>query len=162
MSDDRPILESALGHAITGKDSHVEQQNVFEGLDWKVAATRPTGVPHSLFQLLGHMIYWQDWVVKWLHGKKPAVPKHASGSWPDHPGPESAGEWEEMVRHFQNGLAELERQSREDDLFKKRGKTSRLQMIQTIASHSSYHAGQAVLLRQMLGAWPPPSGGVTW
>jgi len=35
-------------------------------------------------------------------------------------------------------------------------------MLQAIASHTSYHAGQVVLVRQMLGTWPPPSGGVTW
>jgi hypothetical protein len=27
-------------------------------------------------------------------------------------------------------------------------------MLQTAASHNSYHAGQIVILRQMLGAWP--------
>jgi uncharacterized damage-inducible protein DinB len=35
-------------------------------------------------------------------------------------------------------------------------------MAQTMGAHNSYHAGQAVLLRQLLGQWPPPSGGLTW
>jgi hypothetical protein len=35
-------------------------------------------------------------------------------------------------------------------------------MLQAIASHNSYHAGQVVALRQILAAWPPPSGGLTW
>jgi uncharacterized damage-inducible protein DinB len=35
-------------------------------------------------------------------------------------------------------------------------------MILTIASHNSYHAGQVVFLRRMLGTWPPPSGGFSW
>jgi uncharacterized damage-inducible protein DinB len=37
-----------------------------------------------------------------------------------------------------------------------------LEMLHLIGSHTSYHVGQVALLRQMLGAWPPPSGGVTW
>jgi uncharacterized damage-inducible protein DinB len=41
-------------------------------------------------------------------------------------------------------------------------KTSRLRMFHTIASHTSYHIGQVVMLRQLLGKWPPPSGGLTW
>ena len=35
-------------------------------------------------------------------------------------------------------------------------------MLYTIASDNSYHAGQAALVRVMLDAWPPPSGGLTW
>ncbi|HTD56006.1 MAG TPA: hypothetical protein VK670_11535, partial [Silvibacterium sp.] len=30
------------------------------------------------------------------------------------------------------------------------------------ATHSAYHLGRVVLLRQLFGAWPPPSGGDTW
>jgi len=35
-------------------------------------------------------------------------------------------------------------------------------MLQTIGSHNSYHAGEVAFLRQILGKWPPPSGGLTW
>jgi uncharacterized damage-inducible protein DinB len=34
--------------------------------------------------------------------------------------------------------------------------------IEHMAAHNSHHLGQVVLLRQMLGAWPPPSGSYTW
>ena len=27
---------------------------------------------------------------------------------------------------------------------------------------NSYHLGQIVLVRQLLGAWPPPGAGLTW
>jgi hypothetical protein len=29
-------------------------------------------------------------------------------------------------------------------------------------AHNGHHLGQVVLMRQMLGAWPPPSGSYTW
>jgi uncharacterized damage-inducible protein DinB len=34
--------------------------------------------------------------------------------------------------------------------------------IEHTAAHTSHHLGQVILLRQMLGAWPPPSGSYTW
>ena len=34
--------------------------------------------------------------------------------------------------------------------------------IEHMAAHNSHHLGQVVLLRQMLGACPPPSGSYTW
>jgi len=162
MSSNRSILDKAVSQALSGKGAHVEARSIFADLDWKVAGARPEGVPHSLFQLLNHMIYWQDWVVKWLDGEKAPIPKHASGSWPGGSGPASPEEWERAVRHFRSGLDELDGRSRKADLLAKSGRKSRLEMLHTIASHNSYHAGQVVFLRQMLGAWPPASGRLTW
>ena len=162
MTSDHKIIEQAIAHALSGTGAHVATQNVFAGLDWKLAGTRPEGAPHTVFQLLGHITYWQDWVVKWLEGGDPPIPNHASGGWPGSPAPASAKEWQRAVRDFRSGLGKLEHQSRGPDLLAKRGKHTRLGMLHAIASHNSYHLGQVVVLRQILGAWPPPSGGVTW
>jgi len=162
MSDDRRLLEKMIDNALSGKGAHVATKNLFERLDWKGAGTRPEGASHSIFQLLNHLSYWQDWAVKWLDGGSPTVPKHAAGGWPGSLSPTSAKQWQRAVRGFRSGLARLARQSRAADLLTTRGEHSRLGMLQAIASHNSYHAGQVVVLRQMLGKWPPPSGGVTW
>lgn len=97
-----------------------------------------------------------------LSGEDPAVSRHAAGSWPSNLGPANPEEWKHAVWNFRGGLDKLESKSREVDLLGKIGKTSRLRMLHTIASHTSYHTGQVVLLRQLLGKWPPPSGGLTW
>ncbi len=31
-----------------------------------------------------------------------------------------------------------------------------------MANHNSHHLGQVILLRQVMGLWPPPSGSWTW
>ena len=31
-----------------------------------------------------------------------------------------------------------------------------------VATHNAHHLGQVILLRQLLGAWPPPAGSWTW
>ena len=31
-----------------------------------------------------------------------------------------------------------------------------------MAHHNAHHLGQIVTLRQIMGLWPPPSGGWTW
>ena len=166
MNGDRQVLEKTVSYALSGKGAHVEAKNAFEGLDWKLAGICPDGVEHSIFQLLNHMIYWQEWVMKWLAGQEPPIPEHASGSWPGSLGPSNQEDWERVVRRFGTVLDKLSAQSREGDLFSMRlsvgTEKSRLELLQTIGSHNSYHLGQVVLLRQMLGAWPPPSGGLTW
>ena len=162
MSKNNKVLEKTIEHALSGEGAHVGSLGIFDGVDWEVAGRLPAGAPHSLFQVLNHLVYWQDWVVKWLAGKKPPIPKHASGSWPGNVSPANKQEWELAVQAFHKGLTALERGARSSDLLAKRGSKTGLEMLQAIASHNSYHIGQATLLRQMLGAWPPPSGGLTW
>ncbi|HVT98255.1 MAG TPA: hypothetical protein VHE33_12175, partial [Acidobacteriaceae bacterium] len=36
------------------------------------------------------------------------------------------------------------------------------EQLESFAAHNAYHLGRVVLLRQILGSWPPPSGGLTW
>jgi uncharacterized damage-inducible protein DinB len=159
---DQTLLKNVVGHALSGKGAHVASAQVFSGLDKKTVGERLPGLPHSLAQILGHIVFWQAWVIDWLDGKKPRVPKHAAASWPEEVAPRGAADWKREVRKFQDGLKELERRARQVDLLKKIGKVSPLEMLQAIASHNSYHLGEAVVMRQMLGKWPPPSGGLTW
>jgi uncharacterized damage-inducible protein DinB len=36
------------------------------------------------------------------------------------------------------------------------------EQLESFAAHNAYHLGRVVLLRQLMGSWPPPSGGLTW
>ena len=80
VKSSQTILGKAIRHAITGKGAHMEANDVIAGLDWKNTGNKPDGAPHSVFQLLSHIIFWQKWAIQWLDAKKPAIPKHASGS----------------------------------------------------------------------------------
>jgi uncharacterized damage-inducible protein DinB len=162
MNSHEKIMQAALLDALSGKGAHAATKNLFEGLDWKLAGARPEGAPHSIFQILGHMVFWQDWMAKWADGGNPPIPKHAAEGWPKDPAPTSKQEWIQAVKAFRHGLQGLERRSRRGNLSVQRGEDTRLGVLHHLASHNSHHGGQVVALRQILGAWPPPSGGVTW
>ena len=162
MNENYDVLHVMAKRALSGSDSHVGAANAVDGLEWRVAAARPEGAPHSILQLVNHMTYWQEWALKWLDGKPARAPKHAAGSWPGKASPASRKEWTEAVRRYRRALDALGRRSQRKDLLSKRGKMTRLEMLHIIGAHTSYHVGEVVLMRQMQGAWPPPSGGVTW
>ncbi len=161
MNADDRVLRKMISNALSGEGAHAATKNVFDGLDWKLAGTQTEGVP-SIFQLLNHVLYWNDWVVKWLAGKTPPIPKHAPGGWPGKPAPQDAKEWKHALERFRQGLKEMTRAAKQEDLVAKHRTKTRLEMLQAIASHNSYHIGQVALLRKQMGAWPPPSGGLTW
>ncbi len=162
MSDQRETLTACLGQALSGRGAHSLTADVFDGLDWQLAGVRPEGAPHSLFELLNHLVYWQEFALRWLGGEKPETPEHAADSWPGAAAPGSAEEWTGTLERFKRGLAEFDRRSRAAELFSRLGPKTALEIIQLVASHNSYHAGQVALLRRMLDAWPPPGGGATW
>lgn len=151
-----------VGESLTGKGAHVATETVFEGLNWSEAGSQPKGAGHTVYQLLEHVRFWQDWALQWLDGKNPQVPEHAAGSWPETVSPANAEEWKRAVQSYRNGLQQLERRVRTADLTGKGGGKSPLEMLQTIATHNSYHIGEVVAVRQLMGSWPPPSGGLTW
>lgn len=162
MTDGHDVASVALNNALHGTGAHVDTGTIFAGLGWKQAGVRPPGAPHSVYEILTHMLYWNEWAVKRLGGAKPPVPKHASGGWPGGAGPASKKEWDRAVRRFHETLKALDAAASGGDLTTKTRATSRLEVLHAMASHNSYHAGQVVVLRQILGAWPPPGGGLTW
>ncbi len=154
-----------LGHALRGEGAHVEVAAALDGMEWQLAGRRPPGAPHSVFQLLGHMIYWQDLFIQRLTGAHAPSPAHAAAGWPGNEAPASEDEWLAAVGRFDAGLAlvqSLVSVHTLDEPLPNWNHRTRAEAIAGTASHNSYHLGQIVLLRRMLGAWPPPTGGDTW
>ncbi|MFO7171800.1 MAG: DinB family protein [Bacillota bacterium] len=158
------MLTRILQDALEGRGSHVSPTNALDGLDWELAGRRPPGSPHSIWEILQHMIFWQDFFLAWMRGERPAVPATAAASWPDRTAPEGAAEWEGAVARFQKGLAEAMAEAEKDLEATIPGSPghSRADALVQLIGHNSYHLGQIVLLRRQLGAWPPPGGGDTW
>ena len=156
------FLRRTAVDGLTGAGAHAASGAVFDGLDWKLAGARPKRLPHSAFQLLNHIGFWQDWAAAWLDGEDPATPRHAAASWPGAVAPASAAEWKAALRRYKAGGTALVRRARRGDPLAKRGGKTRYEMLRTIGAHNSYHAGQAAQVRRLLGDWPPPSGGLTW
>ncbi len=157
----------ALAHQVYGVDSHVHAAHALEGLDAEDAGKRPAGAPHSVFQILRHMIYWQDIGLARMRGETPPRPKAAAEGWTATVEPESADEWTDTLEEFAAGLWELQAllQNPDADLSlpvdAEHRRTVRQEALMLLC-HNSYHLGQVVLLRQQLGRWPPPKGGETW
>lgn len=162
MSKPDPSLSKALSKALEGTGAHVKTLNAVAGLSADLAGKKPDGTTHSIFQLLNHLVYWQDKCLEWLKGKDIAWPEHAPEGWPGGERPESQEEWDALVARFTGGVEAGMAQAEREDMFVVRERSSPVQMLRSVASHNSYHLGQIVLLRRMLGAWPPPGGGDAW
>ena len=154
-------VREALQEALAARYVHVGPENAFSGLDFTLAG-KSAGGPHTIYEILRHVTYWQETCIAYVSGARPQWPEHAAESWPGPAAPADEKEWRLAVERFSQSLDQLSMWAGRCDLGASTGERTNLQAIQATAQHNSYHLGQVVVLRQLLGAWPPPGGGMTW
>lgn len=157
----------ALASQIYGTSSHKHLLHALEGLAPELAGRKVGRSTHTVFQILQHMTYWQDISLARLGGDPPPRPKSAALGWTAPEAPEDESDWQAAIACFAEGLRALEARALDAQLDlgalvqPDRNVSAREELLM-ITGHNSYHLGQIVLLRQELGAWPPPRGGDTW
>ncbi|SFO97227.1 DinB family protein [Salibacterium halotolerans] len=155
---------SFLIQGLYGRTAHIAPPDIFEGMDWRKGGEKPEESPHTVWDMLFHMTWWQDYLLQMLAGQYPPYPQHNRDTFPESSMPKNQEEWNSTLQRFRDGLKEAEREAGKDleeTGFDENG-TTRAELIMDLITHNSYHSAQAAQLRRMTGTWPPPSGGQTW
>lgn len=158
---------------VFGKGAHAEALRCLDGLSFALAGARPMGAPYSVHGLLWHMCFWMENELQRIDGQSPGYPEHAALGWPGDAPVDERG-WTEAVKRFEALLGRLAAIAAAAPEVRRgavpvtsqaghanQGTTVEDVVWQTIV-HNAHHLGQVVLLRRLLGAWPPPGGGDTW
>jgi uncharacterized damage-inducible protein DinB len=165
---------SELAQAIVADSYAAAPSHILEGLtDDLVHRTLPN-VPHTIYSELWHIAFWQRITLHWIAGIEIPYPIKASDSFPQEPSTEPPQEpWTQLRHRFLHGAEHAAAAAQDTTQLDQsircpsrpghptRTMTVRDQLI-SLASHNAYHFGRIVMLRQMLGAWPPASGGFSW
>jgi len=140
---------------------------VLDGLPPDPADRRVPGAPHTIAEIVAHMAFWQGWFRGRCDGTAGPMPASAALSWVAP----AAGSWDAVRTGFLDGLDRLvalgaasDRGRRIDPPieFPPLGQYTVGDVLVHVGAHNAHHLGQVVLLRQLLGAWPPPAGSWTW
>jgi uncharacterized damage-inducible protein DinB len=148
--------------------AYLAPARTLDGLSGADAATRVAGANHSIVELVAHMHFWQSWFLQRCHGVAEPMVTSAATGWPAA-GPE---DWERLRQAF---LDTLERAAALGDDparlatpvtpvmdFPPLAHFTIRDALIHIAEHNAHHLGQVILLRQLIGQWPPPAGSSTW
>lgn len=157
MSD--KILREHLRKVLTWGEAHVDWPGALKGFPKAKRGEKPKGSPHSAWELVEHVHIAQRDILNFCRDPKHALPEWPSGYWPKTAAPPSDAAWEQTAEALQKdveAMGELVMNTR-NDLFAPiahgTGQTILRQAL-LLADHNSYHLGQFVLLRRMLGDWP--------
>jgi uncharacterized damage-inducible protein DinB len=154
--DWRAIVASSLDW----EQAHATLENAVKGLAPSLQGVRPAEYPHSAWELLEHIRITQrdllDFCQNPDYEEKLAWP---GDYWPPTPAPPTAGAWEQTIadyRRDREALAGFTNESKIDLTEKIPHGTGQtyLRTILVAVDHASYHVGQIVSVRRLLGAWP--------
>jgi hypothetical protein len=157
MSNEKKLREH-LVKLLEGGYAHVEFEKVIKDFPEELRGKTSKGAEHSPWELLEHMRIAQSDILEFSRDAGHKSPSWPEGYWPETPAPPNAKAWDKSVKTFRKDLKAM------CDLVSDK-KTDLYAMIphgdgQTIlreallaADHNSYHLGQLVLVRRLLGAW---------
>lgn len=161
-----------LAQALVSESAHAAPDHILEGLPDELVHRTVDGAPHTIYQELWHLTFWQEITLDWISGIETPYPAKMNDPFPTE-AQTVAEPWEELRTRFLKGAEKAASTAADQSRLtttvrcpSRPGRPVRLMSVQdqliSLAAHNAYHFGRIVLLRQLLGVWPPPSGGFTW
>ncbi len=127
---------------------------ILSDLEPRLAVMIPDGAAHSIAVHVGHMAWWQRQVLRDVQtqaGQRVSIGGQSFQT-------VTIKDWPGVLEDFLSGLEALKSLT-VDPVTLERQYLDRDQdvsfVLMDFALHNAYHLGQIVLLRRLLGAWPP-------
>lgn len=161
-----------LQRVLVGDAAAAAPEQIISGVTEEMAHGKPEGVPRSLYEELWHVTFWTELSLDWVGGKPTPYPASAADGFPTVMDMERES-WAALTSRFLHGLERAAEAASDGWRLEKqidcpsvpgvqvRRMTMREQ-LENMGAHNAYHLGRMVLMRQLMGAWPPKGGGFTW
>jgi hypothetical protein len=156
-ADDHALREQLVTF-LRGGEAHADLKSVVDGFPLKLRGEVPRGAEHSAWQQLEHIRIALHDLLDFSTNPHYVQPEWPEAYWPKEAAPADAEAWEESVKAVKKDLADFETLvgNPESNLYATipwgQGQTL-LREVLLAGQHTSYHLGQLVLLRRLLGAW---------
>jgi hypothetical protein len=151
-------LRDHLLELLAGGHAHLDFEKAIAGLPAALRGAKPSGLPHTPWRLVEHMRIAQWDILRFSVDPKHISPEFPDGYWPKGDAPPDSKAWDRSVDGFRADLQAMKDLVADPgtDLYKPishgQGQTI-LREALLVADHNSYHLGQLVVLRRLLGAW---------
>lgn len=154
-------LRRQLARCLDWKEAHAGVEDALARFPPELRGKVPHDLPYSAWQLLEHMRIAQRDIVEFCRDRDYEAPAWPDDYWPPSPEPPYEGAWDRSLAAFREDLESLKSLATDSavDLFAvvptgEEGQTY-LRALLLVADHNAYHAGQVVVVRRLLGIWPP-------
>ena len=158
MTNDNNVntLRDRLVSAVEGSESHIGFDSAVDNFPAELRNAKPTGAPHSAWELLEHLRISQRDILDFSRDPKGYKEKKWPDEyWPQTSAPSTDEAWKKSVDAFKADRQDLNKlvQNPQSDLwnpFPHGDGQTLLREALLLANHNSYHLGQLMFLKKML------------
>lgn len=104
MSESNHAFGQALVKSLVGERGHIPIARALPDLTLELAGYTIEGIPYSIYQLVKHMGFWQDFMLTHLEGGQPQRPTSVQESWPAEKAPAEESQLQEAIAHLLQGV----------------------------------------------------------
>lgn len=152
--------KAIVASSLDWEQAHLNIDNAVRDLAPTLRGRRPEGLPHSPWEILEHINRGQHDLLDFCRNPDYQESKWPDDYWPSTPEPSDDKAWDAALSGIHRDCNALKEMTTEEgrDLTAKiphgTGQTY-LRTILLAMDHNSYHVGELVAVRRLLGAWPP-------
>jgi hypothetical protein len=151
-------LREHLSRALSWESAHLTLEGAVKGLPARHRGTRPSGFPHSPWELLEHIRLAQRDLLDFSRDPSYEEGAWPQAYWPKTPAPPSPRAWKrslEAVAADREAFQAFVKTAPDlvSEIPRHEGKTI-LRSVLLAIDHTSYHVGQLVLVKKRLAARP--------
>jgi hypothetical protein len=159
MHDDNTALRSHLVALLKGGQAHATLSDAVADFPAARISERPSGVPYSAWQLLEHMRITLHDLLEFATNPEYVEMEWPAGYWPKSAAPGPTESWNATLQAIRADMKTFEAlvHSPESNLYATipwgKNKETLLREVLLASDHTSYHVGELILLRRVLGIW---------
>jgi hypothetical protein len=145
---------------LVGKGIHIDSKEALKGLTPSIARKKPGNNVHSCWELLHHVVVWQEVMIAAIEGNEVdwgGIAK--SNNWPSPEMLTVDSYFSNLLLRFEKGIGKVENLLENvdfNDPMPGWDNDPIIQGINVLLQHNSYHLGQIVIVRKFLGDSPQP------
>lgn len=147
-------IKQHLRAVVDAGHAHIGLEAAVEGLTWQRSGDTVEGVDHTVYSLLWHMDACMRDIIDWVEAQDYRERRYPSGFWPTSNRPAKESEWRAAVDQAKRSLAQVREWVDTKDLLaplERNAEHTVMRQILIVGKHNSYHIGQIVAHRMMIG-----------
>ena len=156
-------MRDQLARTLDWGEAHADFDQAVAGLAPELRGRRVKGLPHSAWEILEHLRIAQHDILDFARNPGYEEMKWPDDYWPPSAEPPSAKAWDQSVAAFRRDRDEVKKLATDKtiDLAAKiphgdKATQTYARAVLLVIDHNAYHVAELVVLRRLLGAWPPP------
>ncbi len=156
-TENTPLIHQ-LKELITKGNAHVTLEEALKGIPAKLRGVVPEGPPYSLWQIAEHIRITQHDILDFSRNPKYKAIKWPDNYWPKEKAPKDTAAWNDCIKQIKKDAKEFIALLEDKDVdlytpFKWGDGQNLLREALLIADHTSYHTGEIIVIRRLLGDW---------